>query len=136
MQKEPPGLLVDTKFYLDCTGSPCCCEGQTGVESVFQSVREDDAQIVIRNGEQAGECALYIHPHAGILSPFGKGSQNEIYCLVFTKAPHLLVIHFRVDPLNVLLGTVRLPIFDTRKQVLQMVAQVVAVPGCDGLGLP
>ena len=82
LQKKPAAALI--KLYLNARRFSGGSKRPAGMESIFQSVGEQDTQVAVRYQEKRRERALHMKGDARILGPPGKGGKvswrSRVFC--------------------------------------------------------
>ena len=133
LQKEPAVLLIAPHR----NDGGCFRSGQilTGVKGVFQRVGQQHAQIAVGDQEKGWERHRRVQGNAVPAGALRKGGEDEICRIVFTVPLYLLCLDLRADTGDIGLCPLCLPLFDTARQILQVVTQVMAVGAGLLLGL-
>lgn len=103
-----------------------------GVKGVLQGVGQQHAQVALRNGQHMGQLGVDGQGHVLVFRPGGKGRQDQVGASFSAIDGQAAGLDLRVDGADILSGLVDLAVLQTGVQILQVVAQVVAI----GPGLP
>ena len=105
------------------------------MKGVFQRVGQQHAQIAVGDQEKGWERHRRVQGNAVPAGALRKGGEDEICRIVFTVPLYLLCLDLRADTGDIGLCPLCLPLFDTARQILQVVTQVMAVGAGLLLGL-
>ena len=133
LQKESAAPFVE--LHINAAGCSGVGKRLTGMQGIFQRIGEQDAQVSVRCSGKSRERPLYIQGNTGFFCPPGKRRKDQIGGLIFTVPLHLLGFNLLTDAGYIGLCLFFLSVFDAGGQILQMVAQVMAVLAGQGLGL-
>ena len=133
LQKESAAPFVE--LHINAAGCSGVGKRLTGMQGIFQRIGKQDAQVSVRCSGKSRERPLYIQGNTGFFCPPGKRRKDQIGGLVFAVALRLLRLERLTNIGTVGLGLLRLSASDALRQILQMVAQVMAVLTGQGLGL-
>lgn len=119
-----------------------CFHSAAGPERIFQRIGEQHAEVCLGHRDKLRDMSLNVEQHTTVLRPACKGREDEVRSLVLAVGRHLAGLYLGADALDVLLCLLSPAVLDAGGDVLQMVAQVVAVGaslllgGAQGLDLP
>lgn len=133
---EEKFLAPLVKVHVDDAVLPRLHQGGAGVQGVFQGVGQQHAQVAVRGQDKVREIAQHLHGDPGLFRLAHKGREDEVHGVVFAVALDLLGLDLLADGGDVFFRLVLLVVLDAVEDVLQVVAQVVAVAAGQILGLP
>lgn len=140
LQKEMPILFPGSDFNV-CRAI-LRFHPAAGPERIFQCIGEQHAEVCLGHRDKLRDMSLNVERHTAALRPACKGREDEVRSLVLAVGRHLAGLYLGADALDVLLRLLSPAVLDAGGDVLQMVAQVVAVGaglllgGAQGLDLP